>query len=1640
MKFLLSNFIFLFAVCISLNAQEICDNGIDDDSDGLIDLWDSDCICGDIEPGEIEGDFEEIGCCPTMFTIGPGDGIYCLDDGWQLITGATADYVNICGYLGGNGIPEVPLPISSGDGAVGQITLSNGYTEYVGLCMECTFVIGEEYDISFDVGFTDGGGWLSSLDVEYAIYGTDDCDNITGMGLGCILDDSNWYEIETFDISGSSPGSWETYSGSFVASGPTEAIAIGPSCAWATSHGSEYHYLDNVVIDGDFLKESDLVDVELTGDCIAGVYLESEDDGNSVQWYLDGVAIDGATSNPFELDATMPGEYQVLVDYGGGECAVSLPVEVDVDLDVLQMMEAITNIECAGQENGQIQLMIDSPNTPFEYMWSNGGDASTLSDLAPGTYFVTVTDANGCFTTESYTIEEPPELMVDYLVIQPIGMDFGEVEIYPFGGTPDYQFLWSNGLDTDSNDELTPGMYWVIVTDANGCEQIIEFQIFEPFNVEVTSTDETCFDFCDGTISLEITGGALPYDIEWNPSQSGSELTELCPNVYFWTVTDAFGTQIFGEVEIEEVPEFYLLFDYPTIVCTEDELVDIDMDIEGGLEPYVILWSTGDNVEDLEDVPFDTYAVTVVDDSGCELYEVIYVDIAIPILIESFTSDLECSEGAEGFINLEVEGGEEPYEFDWSNGEDTQDIDDLLPGTYTVTVTDLNDCSAIEEITINSNSSLEVTSILDPVDCLGGMDGSIELMIEGGTMPYDIEWSTGDSEETIEGLPEGTYGLTVTDALNCVFTSVYDIQAVSDLQIESIVDSINCFGVDEGLISIDVDGGTTGLMFNWSNGEQSPINDSLSPGSYSLEIMDSLNCIYEYEFELLEPDTFVLSGIVLENDCFGDSLGQISLNLPNQIDYSVNWNTGSNEVILDSLKSGLYEVDVVDQFLCVQSYSFLITDPEQILPNAQLQNPDCLDSLGGSIILSPSGGDGNYTYLWSNGEVTDRIETLSAGTYSVSITDGRGCLIESSFTLIQEASIEIAVSIDSITCFNVNDGAIGFDIISGNSPFDISWSNGDIDQQNENLTAGTYYLNIVDGDNCVFQDSFVMTQPDEIVLTDEIIDPLCHGDTGMISVDASGGTGVLSFLWSNGDVGAQMEDDAGVYELMVEDENACQVMFDFELVEPGLLQIDLLDLNFPTQVGNDGNIIVEGNGGTGPFEYLWSNGEMTGDNSNLGFGAYSVTVTDANGCQEISVFDFDLNPLTVVVQAMDNLCSNDCDGVLSIEIANGLEPFEIEWSTGEQTDQIENLCTGNYSVTIQDGLDSMIVISNLEIISPTPFLINIQSSNESCLDLTDGIIQLDISGATPGYDIQWSNGEEGALLNNLAPGLYDAMIIDQNGCQIDTSITIEPFAAIDVDVTIEYKVCEEEGAIISFDFDDSHQVDFLINGNIINLDGEEQYEIFEAGNYDLSYQTSQNCEIDLMSFELEEVFTPSPVFTVPFQLTEFNEYVIITPDLTEFNDQDILVEWQSTNFSECQFLDQNDNCVSLSVLAEQSETLLLLIEDEDGCQYPFEYRLEVEVPDLVVVPNIFSPNNDGENDEFSIQLSPAVEEVNSFIIYDRWGSVVYELSNVTPQDYTAWDGRKNGASVSEGVFVFVLEIRAFDGVTYTFSGDLTLIR
>ena len=536
-------------ICMSflfVNAQEICDNGVDDDGDGLVDLLDIDCLCGDIVYAELVSDFEEYSCCPS----GMGQ-LECLDEDWVQANQFTADYFNECGFMGGlgTGVPAVPLPIPSGSGVLGVMSC-DGCHDNAGLCMPFRLIPGEEYDVEFWVGFNEGENLSSNLNVEISIFGSYDCVNLPSTSAECLSNVDGWFEIETFEVTGDMLYSWKQYVGEFTPSQAAEAIAIGTSCDFADHvQSGEYHFLDDIHISGNFLEENDPVEIEFYGDCVSGYFLEADvSNAESYQWYQDGIAMIGETSNPVQIFSD-EGYYQVLVQYNNGACSTSESIEVEFDLEVLEADGIIEDLACLGINDGQITVFVDSPNEPFDFQWSNGSNSAMIDGLSPGNYFVTITDDNGCFTIEQYLVDAPLYLDVGLDVQQPTSENLGQAEVFPNGGTPGYSYLWSNGHTESSSDELTPGLYTITVTDDNGCEEIVEFQIYQPLEVIATVTHESCYESCDGTISIEIVGGLQPYDFTWFGIGPDLYLEDLCADGYEYILIDALGTELEGEVE-----------------------------------------------------------------------------------------------------------------------------------------------------------------------------------------------------------------------------------------------------------------------------------------------------------------------------------------------------------------------------------------------------------------------------------------------------------------------------------------------------------------------------------------------------------------------------------------------------------------------------------------------------------------------------------------------------------------------------------------------------------------------------------------------------------------------------------------------------------------------------------------------------------------------------------------------------------------------------------------------------------------------------------------------------------------------------------------------------------------------------------
>ncbi|MFT6337827.1 MAG: hypothetical protein ACI86M_000823 [Saprospiraceae bacterium] len=932
-KYLYITFI-LFTVINVSNSQEICDNGIDDDGDGLIDIQDiQDCTCGLVDD-EIIGDFEDMSCCPNAPTNSiTGGGINCLDDGWEMATefAGGADYIHLCGYTA-----LVPFPIPSGSGAIGM-GLQPDHSEPIGYCMDYALVVGQSYDLSFYVGFNDtlypppSNSYIASpLNFEFVLFGNNSCDNLPASGAGCLEDSGDDWDILTIiPVSGVADSTWLYVSTSFIATDPSIAIAISGSCDFFQANGYDvtYHFIDDFHLTGQF-QVPPTQEITISGDCTSGVYVEVPNVGISYQWYLEGIAILGATNYNYQVPFDQQGSYTVTIDYGSS-CETLVPVDVLFALDVLDVSGTAEDITCFGEVDGNIISTVNPDvNMPLDYDWSNSESTPNIDNLVEGNYYLTVTDSNGCYGSTSFTITEPPEMIVNLFITQGNGSDPAQGEVIITGGSPNYDITWCN-FDTNNQTNLLPGLCSVTITDASGCEQTFNFEIFEPLDVVVITDYGSCADSCDSEIMLNITGGDSPYSVMWNISGSGIIQSGLCDDLYAYTVIDDYGTEVTGTIDlISEESSLSITAMYDSLVCIGSDLNTISLSTSGGEGPYSYNWSTQDSTAMVDSLPAGIYTVLVTDSLGCTAVDTIELLHYDSLTLTSSITPASCG-AANGSIDISILDTVNIHSFNWSNSETTEDINGLLAGNYTLTFVDEFSCMHSYEFEVISDSDLMVTSVVNHENCAGSTDGDITLTITGGTVPYIITWDDTTEDNPKENLTSGTYGVTVTDNNGCIWTDNIVIQTLSQLEISDSIQRNSCSGINDGSIDISIEVGTAS-NYEWSNSETTEDISGLSEGTYELTITDEYGCEYTYTYEVeIEPPYEVVATIE-NNNCVGDSTGSIALTIIGGTSpFEILWNTGETTEDLVNLAAGEYSYILQDSFSCIYVDTFTIESFEE---------------------------------------------------------------------------------------------------------------------------------------------------------------------------------------------------------------------------------------------------------------------------------------------------------------------------------------------------------------------------------------------------------------------------------------------------------------------------------------------------------------------------------------------------------------------------------------------------------------------------------------------------------------------------------------------------------------------------------------
>ncbi|MAC93889.1 MAG: hypothetical protein CMC96_00160 [Flavobacteriales bacterium] len=1060
-------------------------------------------------------------------------------------------------------------------------------------------------------------------------------------------------------------------------------------------------------------------------------------------------------------------------------------------------------------------------------LWNTGDTLDSLSNLGAGQYIVEVPydSSDFCIVSDTFEVKQPDAIQTTVsLEREACSNNYGgQASISASGGNSPYTYLWSNSTTSSYAYGLTTGKHYVTVTDSSGCTTIdsVDVTALDTLRVNIQiDSSINCYNDTNGILSAIVNGGKAPYSYYWSNQEDSSKIFGLGAGEYSVTVTDASGCSgsntARDTVQLSQPSPLYLsIIEDDYISCPGAADAELRASTDGGMG-LSYQWSRGDTTEIITGVDTGFYTVTVTDLNGCSETDGYYVygppEVTVDILLDSAVScygtndaglfaDVSSNMGqlppppleGEGNEFPEFQGGQGeplpfPTDFLWNTGDTTENISGIGAGTYTVTITFGQGCTVADTFIVNEPDSLIATASADSVSCFGNFDGSANVSIIGGTTPYSILWSNGDTTSAINNLSAGMYYVTITDSNSCIAVDSTEVLQADSLQTTATVsDSIDCFG-ESGEITLNTIGGTAPYTYLWSDNSTTQNLTNTSAGIYSVTVTDALGCSDTASINLSQPDTLSASLSIYNVKCFGGNDGAVKIfPLGGSAPYTFSWDNNSDADSLGNLPIGTYGVTVTDANGCTYSATAQINQPDSLVVTAsETYSVGCNGASDGAVSATASGGFLPYTYQWSTSETTSIISGKQAGQYSVTVTDGNGCTAIDTVSLTEPSVLTASVTVDSIVvCYGDDDGAVTANASGGTTPYSYFWNDGPNTQSRTGLSGGTYTVTVLDNNGCSTTASayvdYLTSSMSAFVQASG--DEACEeANDGFAIINASsyrGSQSDLSYLWNDGDTNRIRNGLApGSYSFTITDSAGCSANNTVTIdPAPSFDLIVSVDSNVSCYGGSNGGVTATAIGGTGTTTYLWSNSATTASITALTVGKYYITVTDNNGCSLVDSAEvIEPNQLTASVSVDKNVsCNGGYDGEVTANPSGGTVPYTYSWSMGATVQSATDLPAGNFSVTITDN-NGCTTTANNTVTEPAVLSVTTNVvQNASCQTTTDGIVESNVSGGTTPYTYSWSNNSTNDSLF-AGEGNYSITVTDANGC---TAITSENILTID---------------------------------------------------------------------------------------------------------------------------------------------------------------------------------------------------------------------------------------------------------------------
>jgi len=1155
--------------------------------------------------------------------------------------------------------------------------------------------------------------------------------------------------------------------------------------------------------------------------------------------------------------------------------------------------------EFCGQQNGSIDIDVTGGSGSYGYSWDNGVTTQDLSNINQGTYTVTVTDANSCTVNNAFTITNDVSncssfcyltLTTNTVTDESCGDGAGAIDLNINNPTNPFVVSWSNGAGTEDINNLSTGIYSVTVTDANQCTETLDVTVGNNTGTLAISNPLITNDNCgngNGSIDITVSGGTSPYAFAWSNGATTEDITGLMAGVNTVTITDAGGctlTQSFTVGNNSPITE-------TAIVLNENcgnNFGSINLTVSGGQSPFTYAWSTGATTEDINNLTAGTYNVVITDNVGCQITSDYTVNnSASNMSLSNITvTNEECGNGT-GAIDILVVGGTTPYTFAWNNGATTEDLSGLSAGTYDCTISDANGCqiSTGNKIVFNTAGTMNVTTTSLTDEVCGNGTGQIDVTVTGGTTPYSFSWDNGATTEDITSLTAGTYVLTATDAGGCSFTYSESVSNnPGTLNITSTIATDENCGDGTGTINVTVSGGNTPYTFAWSNGASIEDISNLNAGTYTLNLTDNAGCATSTSATITGEGLSLTSQTVSDELC-GNGQGTIDITIVGgTTPYSFNWSNGAISEDLNNLSAGTYTLNVTDATGCSLNQSFSVNDNTNGLSISSMNVTDenCGDGQG-AIDATISGGISPLFYNWDNGATTEDITNLNAGTYNLTVTDNLGCTVNQSAT-VNNISGGFTASITSTTDENCGDGSGAIDILvtGGQTPYVFAWDNGATTEDLTNLNAGNYNVNVTEGNGCsVNLSATVNNITGTLAISNATVqNENCGNASGFIDLTISGGSTPYTFAWDNGATTGDISGlSAGNYNCVITDNSGCSVTYNGIITDAGG-NMSTSPIVTNELCGNgQGSIDVTVGGGISPYSYSWSGAtpstccdytlNMT-DQGNSWNGASIDVLVNGNNVGNFTVFGGGANTGTFTACTGDNVeliwNSGNFDNEVGFELldpssnvlythaqGNAPTPGSIYTftatcpSAANNLTSINGLSSGSYDLTITDdvgcSLTEIYTVGN----SPSPLTFTSVNVTDDLCNQSNGQIDVTVGGGTNlTYYIDGTPqgfGPPGTFFN-LNAGIYLMSATDNNGCSVDSSVTIVNNATFTTSIiSITDENCEQGNGAIDID---------VVGGNNISYswdNGEITQDIsnLSAGTYTCTITDNSNGCTDQIS-------------------------------------------------------------------------------------------------------------------------------------------------------------------------------------------------